>query len=162
IVRWYTANFDIQDRRQAEDALLRSEAYLEEAQRLSLTGSFGWRTKTREFVWSEETYRIFGYEPALTPTLALLRQGVHPEDVALGEDAIAGAAHHGCPIDLTHRLLMPDGEVKHVKVVLHPTRDRSADWEFVGAVTDITATVRAEEALRRSQAELAHAARVAT
>ena len=60
--------------------LARSEAYLEEAQRLSRTGSFGWRVSTGEITWSEETFRIFGYDMALSVTLDMVLQRIHPED----------------------------------------------------------------------------------
>ncbi len=55
----------------------RQEAYLAEAQRLSHTGSFGWRVATGEIVWSEETYRIFQYDRTTTPTVESVLQRVH-------------------------------------------------------------------------------------
>ena len=67
IVKWYGSNTDIEDRKQAEDALRRSEAYLAEAQKLSQTGSFGWDVANGEIRWSDEAYRIFEYDPAATP-----------------------------------------------------------------------------------------------
>src|SRR5713101_1176604 len=68
------------DRRFAEHKLQRSEAYLEEAQRLSHTGSFGWRPATGEIAWSDETLRIFQYDRTTTPTVELILQRVHPDD----------------------------------------------------------------------------------
>jgi PAS domain S-box-containing protein len=74
-------NNDITPRKQAEDALRRSEAYLAEAQRLSHTGSFGWDVASGELVWSDETFRIFQYDRANTgPTVEVALQRVHPED----------------------------------------------------------------------------------
>ncbi len=70
------------ERRRAEAGLRRSEAYLSEAQRLSHTGSFGWRPSSGELYWTEETFRIFEYDPASTPTLERLLLRIHPDDVA--------------------------------------------------------------------------------
>src|SRR6202171_6453721 len=56
------------------DELQRSEAYSAEAQRLSHTGSFGWKPSTGERIWSEETFRIFQYDRAMTPTMDLVLQ----------------------------------------------------------------------------------------
>src|SRR5260370_30872296 len=57
------------ERKRAEEALRRSEAYLAKAQRLSHTGSYGWNISTGEVYWSEETYRIYGYYRTIKPTL---------------------------------------------------------------------------------------------
>jgi GAF domain-containing protein len=65
----------------AEEGLRRSESYLSEAQRLSRTGSFGWRPSSGEIYWSEESFRIFEFERATTPTVERIGQRVHPEDV---------------------------------------------------------------------------------
>jgi PAS domain S-box-containing protein len=162
IIRWYTVHIDIQDRKAAEDALRRSETYLAEAQLLSRTGSFGWRSGNRELAWSQQTYRIFGYDPTLKPTIELVLQRVHPDDVAFVRRSIERGSRIGAPLDLAHRVVMPDGFVKHVKVLAHATKDRSYGWEYIGAITDITAAKQAEQALQRAQAELAHATRVAT
>src|SRR6266436_3355219 len=64
-------------RRRAER---RNEAYLAEAQRLSHTGSFGWKPSTDEIIWSEETFRIFQYDRSTRPTGELVLQRVHPKD----------------------------------------------------------------------------------
>src|SRR6202521_3470696 len=71
------------ERKRAEEALRQSEAYLAEAQRLSHTGSFGWRPSTGEIIWSEETFRIFEYDRTMTPTVELVLQRIHPEDAPL-------------------------------------------------------------------------------
>jgi CheY-like chemotaxis protein len=60
------------ERKKAEEAFRRSEMYLAEAQRLSLTGSFGWNPTSGKIYWSDETYRIFGCEPTIKPTVQLV------------------------------------------------------------------------------------------
>jgi len=131
--------------------LRRSEALLAEAQKLSQTGSFGWKVSTGEVLWSEETFRIYGYDPTTKPTVELIRQRVHPEDVALLKERIERASREGKDFELEYRLLMPDGFVKYVHVVAHAVSDASGSIEFVGAVMDVTARKQAEKALRESE-----------
>src|SRR6266704_2333968 len=153
--RFATQTFEVQ-----EEKLQQSEAYLSEAQRLSHTGSFGWRVSTGEIIWSEETFRIFQYDRAVKPGVEQVLQRVHPEDAALVRQTIGRAAQDGKDFDFEHRLLMPDGSVKHVHVVAHAERDESGELEFVGAVMDTTEGKQAEQALRRSESNLAEAQRL--
>jgi PAS domain S-box-containing protein len=149
---------DITERRQAEDALRQSEAYLERAQELSRTGSFGWCPATGEIAWTKETFRIFQCDLATKPTIALLIDRVHPEDRATVrrtvEQATSGIAES---FDYEYRLALPDGSVKHVHSRAHTTRNSQGRIEFVGAMTDVTAAREAEQSLRRSEAYLAEA-----
>jgi PAS domain S-box-containing protein len=126
----------------------RSEAYLAEAQRLSHTGSFGWKPSTAEIIWSEETFRVFQYERTTTPSVELILQRVHPEDLALVKQTIERATQDGKNFECEHRLLMPDGSLKHVHVVAHAVGDESGTFEFVGAVMDVTEQKLAEQKFR--------------
>jgi NO-binding membrane sensor protein with MHYT domain/signal transduction histidine kinase len=143
-----------------EKKLQQSEAYLSEAQRLSHTGSFGWRVSTGEIIWSEESFRIFQYDRTTKPNVELILQRVHPEDAAQVKQTIARAARDGKDFDHEYRLVMPDSSVKYVHVVAHALSDESGSVEFVGAVMEVTASKRSEEALRRAQADLARVNRV--
>ncbi|MGA8574037.1 MAG: sigma 54-interacting transcriptional regulator [Desulfobaccales bacterium] len=134
--------------------LQRHEAYLAEAQRLSHTGSFGWRVSTGEIIWSEETFRIFEYDRTIKPTIDLALQRVHPEDTALVKQTLERASKDGKDFDLENRLLMPDGSVKNVHVVARAVTDESGGIEFIGAVMDITAVKQAEERIRQSERDL--------
>ena len=127
----------------------RREAYLAEAQKLSHTGSFGWTVSTGEINWSDETYRIFQYDRATVPTVDLVLQRVHPEDVPFVKQTIERASQDQRDFDHEYRLLMPDGSVKHVHVVAHALSDGSGLVEFVGAVMDVTAAKEAEGRIRR-------------
>jgi PAS domain S-box-containing protein len=169
IVKWYGTSIDIEDRKQSEDALRQSRAYLSEAQRLSHTGSFGWTVSSGELYWSAETYRIFQYERTPKPSMEFVFQRAHPEDALGVKEVVARASQDGKDFDFEHRLLMPDGSVKYVHVVAHGERGESGALEFVGAVMDVTAVKeaerkikRAEEGLRQAQADLARVNRVTT
>ncbi|MGC2323344.1 MAG: PAS domain-containing protein [Terriglobales bacterium] len=151
---------DVTEHELLTQELRRREAYLAEAQGLSQTGSFGWKPDSGEIVWSEETYRIFEYDRALKPTIDSIVQRVHPEDQADFQKVIDGASRGTTHFEHTHRLLLPDGRVKHVHALAHVVQDASGNREFVGAVTDITERKTAEEALRSSEAYLAEAQRL--
>ena len=141
------------ERKRAEDRLSRSEAYLAEAQRLSHTGSFGWMVSTGALIWSEETFRIAGYDTDARPTLDLVLRRVHPEDIALVQRTLDDAIRDGADLNFEHRLLMPDGSVKHVRVMAHAVRHQSGVLEYVGAVSDVTAVKKAEEMIRQHERE---------
>jgi PAS domain S-box-containing protein len=162
IVRWYGTTIDIEDRKRAEEALRRSEAYLAEAQRLSATGSLGWRVASGEVVWSEESYRIFGFDRAVKPTIDLVLQRVHPDDREFVQREVDRVAAGNHDFDVEHRLLMPNGLVKHIQVRSHRAECELGDAEIVGAVMDVTAARVAQEALHAAQAELARVARLTT
>ena len=151
------------ERTQAEDALRRSEAYLAEAQRLSQTGSFSWHPATGAITWSEETYRIFELDPVVKPTLELVRQRIHPADVAFYQQIVERATREGKDLAFEHRLLLPDGSIKHLQIMAHSSRDEANDVvEFVGAVMDITERKRSEDALDKMRLDLDHVSRVST
>jgi PAS domain S-box-containing protein len=160
IVNWYGSATDIEDRKQTENALRQSEAYLGQAQRLSLSGTFGWRVATGENTWSTETFRIFGYDEASPVNVDMVVARTHPEDRAAVQKAIDQASMDGNDYDQEYRLLMPDGSVKYVHAVARAERDASVNIEYVGAVTDVTAAKEAERKLRRSEAYLAESQRL--
>ena len=140
------ANSILVARQRAEQ---RSEAYLAEAQRLSHTGSFGWRPSTGETIWSEETFRIFQYDQTTIPTVELALQRVHPEDVTFVKQTIERASQDGRDFDHEYRLLMPDDSVKYVHVVAHALSDESGGIEFAGAMMDVTMAKQAEGRIRQ-------------
>jgi C4-dicarboxylate-specific signal transduction histidine kinase len=145
---------EVIQRQRAEKALLRSEAYLAEAQRLSQTGSFGWSVPSGDIVWSDETFRILDQDPADKPTAELILQRTHPEDRVFVREKLEQLPRDRKAFDFEHRLLTRDGSVKHIRVVGHPsTNDESGDFEFVGAISDVTERKRAE-ALREGESRI--------
>jgi len=144
---------DIKDHELLTRELRRSEAYLAEAQRLSHTGSFGCKASSGEMFWSEETFRIFGYDRDAKPAVEAILQRVHPDDKAMVQGQISHATSQGKDCNLEYRLLLPDDSVKYVHVVAHAMKDKAGNLEFVGAVMDITERKAAEERIRRQEAE---------
>lgn len=149
-------------RRLSAEKLLRSEAYLSEAQRLSHTGSFGRSLLSGEIHWSDETYRIFELDRSVKPTLELLFERIHPDDRHYVHQAIDNATNERTAFDIECRFLKLDGSVKYLHVVAQAFEHASGELEFVGAVTDITEHKQAAEALRQAQTDLAHINRVTT
>jgi PAS domain S-box-containing protein len=147
-------------RRLSEENLQRSEAYLSEAQQLSHTGSFGRTLPSGEIYWSEETYNIFEYDQAVTPTLELILQRIHPDEREFALRNFDRLATGEASLDVEQRLLMPDGRVKHLHILTRTLRTSSGNLEIIGAVTDVTAAKQAEEKLRRSEQSLLEAQRL--
>ena len=152
--RYVGSAIDVTEHELLTQELRRREAYLTEAQKLSQTGSFGWKPDTGEIVWSDETYRIFEYERSIKPTINSLAQRVHPEDRGDFEEVTHRAFEGATDFEHAYRLLLPDKRVKHVHAIAHALPDASGHREFVGAVTDITDSHRAENKIREQEAGL--------
>ncbi|KVM96612.1 PAS domain-containing sensor histidine kinase [Burkholderia anthina] len=159
LVRWYGVNTDIEARKQAEQAWRRSETFLSGAQRLSHTGSIAMRLPDCTMWWSDETYRIFELGRHMVPSQEAIASCIHPDDISVVRDAWNRQVSGASALDIKFRLLMADARVKHVHYVAHPIRHQN-ETEYVGALMDITERVVAQEALDRSNAELAHATRI--
>ena len=149
LLYWIGINFDVDDRRRAEEALRRSEHFLAEAQRLSHVGSVGMEVSAGRMFWSEESARIYGYAPGTEPTPELILQRVHPEDVGRVKDALDRAAKGKHDFDYEHRLAMPDGSIKHIYNLCHCRKDAAGNAEIAGAIMDITERRVAEAQLRQ-------------
>jgi formate hydrogenlyase transcriptional activator len=145
---------DVTQRVQAESELRRSEAYLAEAQRLSHTGSFGWNLTTGELHWSDETFNLLGYKKSLKPSLDLVFDRVHPDDLALVRDALSRASKDQVGFDFEHRVLLPSREIKHVHVIARPLKDENGNVELIGSVMDVTARQTAFQEIQTLKDEL--------
>ncbi|MCA1718874.1 MAG: PAS domain S-box protein, partial [Actinobacteria bacterium] len=153
------------ERNRAEEALRQSEASLAEAQRIARIGNLTWDLATDQISWSDEVYRIYGYEPKeFVPTLDKVMEITHPDDRQLLREAIDGTLHEGKPYDFDHRIVMPDGETR----VIHRQAEIVFDHDgkptrVVGTVQDITERERAERELQeaRNAAEAANRAKSA-
>jgi signal transduction histidine kinase len=158
---------DITARRQAEAAkdlrseeeLRRSEAFLAEGQRLSMTGSFVWRLETDEITFSAELRRIFELDN-VPVTLERILDRVHPDDVPLVAEKVALARAGVSDHDYDVRLKMPGGSVKYLRTYAHATHDADGHLEFAGAMQDITQRRLSQEALAAARSELTRVARI--
>ncbi|MFL1529110.1 ATP-binding protein [Pseudomonas sp. O230] len=153
---------DITEQKRAINALRRSEAFLAGAQWLSQTGSIGLKIPSGEMYWSDEARRIFEFGDAEEPLLSSVLKKTHPDDLDLVKVSIKHAYQKEPHIKVEYRLLMADGRIKHVQMLAHPVQDATGNFEYIGALMDVTDAKMAEEALHRSQTELAHVTRITT
>jgi PAS domain S-box-containing protein len=161
IVKWYGTNTDINDRKRAEANLQESYLRLTEAQRLSKTGSFITDLVADEHNWSEETFRIFEFDPSTKVTVQMVQNIVHPDDRRSFESMISRAMT-GVDVDFSFRIVTPQAGLKHIRGMARVIEHVSGRPLFVGALQDVTESRLAEEALDRARSELAHVSRVTT
>jgi PAS domain S-box-containing protein len=158
----YTAQVVI-ERKLIQEALRRSEGYLAEAQRLTLTGSWAYDTSIGQTTyWSEELFRIFGLDPQQgLPTNQTFWERIHPEDRDEVQGGIRKALREKAESIIDYRILLPAGTLKHIHSVTHAVVGRSGEVvELVGTAVDVTDRKQAEEVLRRSESHLAQAQRL--
>jgi PAS domain S-box-containing protein len=143
--------------RRDEGASRQSQAaYLAEAQKLSQTGSFGWNVVTGELFWSDETFRIFDLAPTARPSLGFVLRRTHPDDVNGVREAIDQAVNERSDFSHESRLTMDDGAIRTIRVVARGMTNGRGQFEFVGAVMDITAQKKAHTELERSEQRYRH------
>ena len=162
IIGYLNTSRDVTGRKQAEDDLRRSEAHLAEAQRIGHVGSWIWNVATGEVFWSREMFRIYDLDPGQArPDYPGVMQYIHPEDRPRVRQVFDDAVRDKREYELAYRVMWADGTVRHVNNLARPVFNESGSLiEYVGTTIDTTERKRAEEALQKSQAELAHVWRV--
>jgi PAS domain S-box-containing protein len=161
---------DVTERKRTEEAfqeisrkLQESNARLEEAQRIANVGHYSWDLIENRVIWSDELSRIFGMSPQ--PGLidiSVVREMIHAEDrefiFRAAEEALSGDGR----VDVEHRVIRPDGEVRIVHSMGAVKRDASGrPYEMFGTAQDITDRRRSQEALKQSQFYLSEGQRLA-
>lgn len=154
IVRWYGLLTDIDDRKNVEEELRRSQAFLAAGQTVSSTGTFSWNVQTNDLRLSDEWLRIFDLEGERV-TLARIRERIHPDDLDFLADKMNSVREVGGTLDYELRLLSGDGNIKYIRVISQAIDHKDGHRESLGAIQDITRKRQVEEAADHLRAELA-------
>ena len=142
------------ERHRVLEELKRSEAFLTEGQKISHTGSWRWNPSSGKLMWSDEHFRIFGYQPALEPPPQdCIGERIHPDDRDELQRVVREAFQHWSPFECEYRLMLPDGTLRYVHGVGYPVPEVYGAKEFIGTTVDITVRRKAEEQLRESERE---------
>lgn len=150
---------DVTNRKLIEEELRRSEAFLAEGQNLARLGNFAWQVGTGKITWSEQLYHIFEFAPETEMSVGMIGSRTHPDDLVVLAEMVEKAERGVSDFEFEHRLLMPDGRIKHLQLIAHRNSDPSGPLEYLGAVQDVSQRRFSEEALGRARSELAHTAR---
>ncbi|MBN3876915.1 MULTISPECIES: PAS domain-containing protein [unclassified Nostoc] len=143
----------INERKQAEEELQRSETLLATAQKIAHLGSWEWYLESQKQIWSAETFRIFGLNLTQSaPTQTAFLQMLHPEDRPVLQRHLLQAIANGNPFNLEYRIIRPDGSLRYLESraeVAYDTQGKTI--RLYGAILDITERKQAEITLKQSE-----------
>ncbi|MBN3951100.1 MAG: EAL domain-containing protein [Nostoc sp. NMS7] len=143
----------INERKQAEQELQRSETLLATAQKIAQMGSWEWYLESQKQIWSAETFRIFGLNLTQSvPTQAAFLQMVHLEDQPVFQRHLLQAIANGKPFNLEYRIIRPDGSLRYLESRAEVAYDTPGKTiRLYGAILDITERKQVEIALKQSE-----------
>jgi PAS domain S-box-containing protein len=143
---------DITERKQAEEELKASQALLLETQELSKVGTFTWDLITDTLKWTDEHYKMFGYEPGVEVTRQMLLDRMHPGDIETISTVLVAAVSKNEPFNLEYRIVLPDGSTKHTWTKAKPIKDENGKViRYVGSVMDVTDRKQAEDKIKANK-----------
>jgi PAS domain S-box-containing protein len=161
IAKWYGVVTDIEDRKRAEEALQRSQFYINEGQRLAHMGSWAFNPAGFFYYWSEELFKIYGLDLQKgAPTLEQYLATIHPQDRDFMANTIKSMHAEHCGCDVRKRIIRPDGELRYIRCVGIPVVEGEVLKGFLGTAMDITEQELLTQELKRRQAYLTEAQRL--
>ena len=136
-----------------EEKLRESEAHLKEAQQIGQIGSWNWDIVTNQLTWTDQIFRIFGLAPqAFGATYEAFLECIHPDDRTSVETAVNHTLNDGSEYDITHRIVLPSGDVRFVRergATQFDTTGTGTPVRMQGTVQDVTALRRSEDEIKK-------------
>lgn len=131
---------EVTHRVMAQQAIEAKQKNMAVAQSIAKIGSWEWNIETGAEIWSDEQFRIFGYQPhAITPTIDTFRDALHPDDRARVLKAVGDTLDLGYPYEVICRIVRPSGETRYILCRGAMTRDSMArPTLMMGTVQDVT------------------------
>jgi formate hydrogenlyase transcriptional activator len=161
IVRWYGSSMDIDARKRAEDAVQRSQFYLNEGQRLCDSGAWSFTSDRVCDYWSPHLYEILGFDPAKgIPTIADYLAIVHTDDRGMVQRCLDRMIAEEVDCDFKKRIVRPDGQLRVIRCVGVPVFENGKAKRFIGTLIDVTEQEHLTLELRRREAYLTEAQRL--